>query len=77
VLGGTAKEVKVERNLGPADNLRDNLDNVELSAVSLSESLAGEKIDIHALFGLQECERACRTSATAVTIAVISYFHSQ
>lgn len=60
VIGGTAKESKRSRNLPEKANLRDNLTDTELLAISLAESLACDKIEGEGLNGNYKCAMASK-----------------
>ena len=66
LLGGSAKEVKLERGLVKKDNLRDNLSLSELTEVMFAESLAERKIKQDNLQGFIPCKDASADSAKAV-----------
>lgn len=66
ILGGTMKQVKQSRGLTKKDNLRDTLDEFELSQVMFAESLAKRKIEKDDLQGYQQCESAAFESAKKV-----------
>ncbi len=73
LLGGTAKEVKLSRDLPAKSNLRDNMTAVELASVALGETLAEERIDGQDLYGARQCAGACSESGYAVANAVIEF----
>lgn len=66
ILGGTTKIVKLERGLAQKVNLRDKLDEFELTQVMFAESLAERKIKSKSLQGLTQCEDAAFQSAKKV-----------
>lgn len=70
VLGGEAKEVKLERKVPAKANLRDSLDDVENAAVTLAEALARKKMRINDLQGFKECRDACTESGNQVKKAL-------
>lgn len=43
LLGGTVKELKAQKGLKPSDSRRDNLNDVSLAAINLSELVAAKK----------------------------------
>jgi len=69
VLGCTAKEALIQRDLPKSANLRDHLEVCDLAAVALSEASAEELIAELELFGQSECENACRATAGAIARA--------
>lgn len=66
LLGGSAKEIKLEKGLTKKDSLRDNLSLSELSEVMFAESLAERKIKKDNLRGFVPCRDASSDSARAV-----------
>ena len=70
VLGGEAKEIKLERKVPAKDNLRDSLDDVENAAITLAEALARKKMRIDDLQGFRECRNACSESGEKVKKAL-------
>ena len=70
ILGGTKAEVKASRNLPAKANLRDNLDQVELAAVMLSEALASERIEKNESEGNMQCAKQSMIAATNVSKAI-------
>ena len=70
ILGGTKKEIAMQRNIPSKAPFRDNLDCVELSAVMLSEALATERIDNNNAQGNNECTNHSKIAATHVSRAV-------
>lgn len=70
VLGGTAREVKINRGLKPKANLRDSCTKLELSALNFAESLATHEIEELNLNGVGECKPACEESGETVATAL-------
>jgi len=66
ILGGSTQVVKSERGLAKQDNLRDNIDEFELTQVMFAESLAERKIKKEQLQGVDQCESAAAESARKV-----------
>ena len=66
ILGGTTKSVKLERGLALRVNLRDELDEFELTQVMFAESLTERKIKTRNLQGFNQCEDAASQSARRV-----------
>jgi hypothetical protein len=60
------KQVKESRGLTKNDNLRDTLDEFELSQVMFAESLAKRNIEKRDLQGYQQCESESLESAKRV-----------
>jgi prophage antirepressor-like protein len=69
VLGGTAANVRKERQLPAKGNLRDNLSLKEILQISLSEVVAQEKIEDENRQGLSQCFNACKEAGTAIAAA--------
>jgi hypothetical protein len=70
VLGGEAKEVKLERKVPAKSNLRDSLDDVENAAITLAEALARKKMRTDDLHGFKECRDVCTESGEKVKKAL-------
>ena len=70
LLGGSTKEVLLERSLPASANLRDHLDARELAAIALCEASAEEAIEEHDLRGIEQCHSACLVSAEIIATAV-------
>jgi hypothetical protein len=70
VLGGEAKEVKLERKVPAKGNLRDSLDDVENAAITLAETLARKKMRADDLHGFKECRDVCTESGEKVKKAL-------
>jgi hypothetical protein len=70
VLGGEAKEIKLERKVPAKGSLRDSLDDVENAAITLAEALARKKMRIDDLQGFKECRNACSESGEKVKKAL-------
>lgn len=66
ILGGTAKEVKVQRGLTKSTALRDNLSTLELAALNLAEVLADKQITETNAQGFKPCKTICTESANKV-----------
>lgn len=70
LFGGTARQLKRQRGLRTRDNLRDDFNLVEISAVFLSEALADRQIREESLFGLTECRDACFYQSESVSMVI-------
>lgn len=66
LLGGTAKELKIQKGLSANTNLRDNIDTDELVAVMFSEVVAKRRITTKDAQGNKECTEECHQAGTAV-----------
>lgn len=66
LLGGTKSEIVTQRGLSKKSNLRDDLDEFELTQVMFAESLAERKIRKQNLQGVSQCESADLDSARKV-----------
>lgn len=70
LLGGTAARVKMQMQLTPKANLRDNLSTHDLMRVKFAESMASDKIEADDLRGNDHCNTACRVAGEAVATAL-------
>lgn len=75
IIGDPAFRVRIRRKLPPKVNLRDHLDLKELTAVTLAEALAAERIEDEMLLGNDACREA--TAACARDIAKVISRHSK
>ena len=66
ILGGSTQVVKSERGLAKKANLRDEIDEFELTQVMFAEALAERKIKKEQLDGFIQCESAAAESARKV-----------
>ena len=66
LLGGTAKEVKEERGLAPSANLKDSMEELELSAVMLAENYALHSIKKGNIQGFPGCRDASTDAGNRV-----------
>lgn len=66
LLGGTAKEVKQQRGLTKRQPLRNELSQVELSALNLAEAIASERIEKEERQGFNQCRDACSDAGDRV-----------
>lgn len=71
LYGGNTALIRAKKGIDKNANIRDNMDEIELACVSLSEMLATKAITDHGMNGAKECERACLISAKAVAKSVI------
>lgn len=69
LLGGTASEVRKNRQLPVKANLRDNLSMKEVLQVALSEVMAQEKIETENRQGFPLCFIACQIASVSVANA--------
>ena len=65
-----AKELKRQRGLAKAENLRDAMTTKELSFLMAAESLASERIEETESRGASECQVSTRTSASFIREAI-------
>jgi hypothetical protein len=65
LLGGTAKEVRKERNI-VTQNLRDSLDEEELAEIELAQIRAKKKIMKDEVRGNAKCARICFDTSTRI-----------
>ena len=70
ILGGTANEIKDQRNLPVKANIRDSLSTLELSAVSFAEDLAIRDMRNTNAIGFSECHQVTRDAAQKVRKAM-------
>lgn len=70
ILGGTAKQVKVRRQLPDKANLRDSLSLSELAYLAASEALAVERMEDEDSQGFVECQSATIKSAGVIGGAI-------
>lgn len=66
LLGGTAKELKMQRGLAASENLRDQLSPLELAAIFFAEAKADAVIQAENRQGNGACESACREASQQV-----------
>lgn len=72
ILGCTAKEAKIARNLPARARLRDHLDPLKLTALRFAEMMAEKKIEDGAAHGNEECRKHCDQAGRAVRDAMAS-----
>lgn len=70
LFGESARQLKRQRGLRVRDNLRDDMDLVEISAVFLSEALADRQIRDKDLFGVRQCSSSCREQGRRVSSVI-------
>ena len=75
IIGDRAWKIRYRRNLPPKANVRDHLDNIELSAVALSEALAARAIEHSMVVGNAACTDV--TAQCARDIAQVISRHNQ
>lgn len=71
LFGGSTEVIRHKKGLENNQKVRDNMSDVELTAVKLSELLARDNIEANNLKGNGECELACRHSSKSVANAII------
>lgn len=71
LYGGTTAVVRMKKNLTAKDNIRDNMNPLELASTRLSELLALNTIQANALNGNAQCEMACTQAAQSVANAIM------
>lgn len=62
ILGGNAKEIRIEKGLKKNENIRDSISIVELGAIMYAEILATDKIKRENKQGNNQCAIACLKS---------------
>lgn len=70
LLGGTAKELKIQRKLKPKDSLRDNMTLSELAYTMASEALAVERIEYQDAKGYLGCKTETRLASLSIRTAI-------
>ena len=70
ILGGTASEVKKQRNLPVKANIRDSMSTLELSAVSFAEDLAIRDMRATNAQGFNQCHKVTQDAAQRVRKAM-------
>lgn len=71
LYGGTTAVVRQKKNLSAKDNIRDNMNALELASTRLSELLALNTIQVNNLNGNGQCEMACTQAAKSVANAIM------
>lgn len=77
LFGGTSAVVREKKGLSPKDNIRDNLSQVELAAIALSEALAMENIETKNVRGNAKCELETNYATKSVARAIIENRNQQ
>ena len=70
LLGGTAKEIKAQRNLPAKANLRENLNTLDLVSVMFAEELATRDMRAENTTGYPECKSVTERAARKVKKAL-------
>ena len=70
ILGGTASEIKSQRNLPAKANIRDSMSTLELSALSFAEDLAIRDMKDTGAHGFDECYQVTSDAAKKVRKAM-------
>ncbi|MCE7039183.1 KilA-N domain-containing protein [Dyadobacter sp. CY312] len=71
LYGGTSNVVREKKGLTEKDNIRDNLSDIELTAIDLAEMLATENIKKNNLRGNAQCELAATKAGQSVASAIL------
>lgn len=71
LYGGGASLVRARKNLPDTAKIRDNMSEIELSAVEFAESLSKHNIEIKRASGSAECEIECANSSKIVAAAIV------
>lgn len=71
LYGGGAGLVRAKKNLPDSVNVRDNMSEIELSAVEFAESLSKHNIELKKVFGEKRCEAECKNSSNIVARAIV------
>ena len=77
LFGGTSAVVREKKGLSPKDNIRDNLSQVELAAIALSEALAMENIETKNVRGNARCELETNYATKSVARAILENRNQQ
>lgn len=67
IVGGTAKEIRLQRNIPVRQNIRDAIDSFELTGLMFGEELAKRKIETKNLRGFKQCNNATKEAAQKVS----------
>lgn len=70
ILGGTAKDIKTQRNLPAKQSLRDGMTRAELAAVQLAEIIASERMDKESSHGFDQCKTVAERTSKAIANAI-------
>ncbi len=70
LLGGTAKDLKISRKLGPKANLRDHMTLSEIAFTMASEALASERIEDQGAQGYGACRDETKLAAMSIKGAI-------
>jgi hypothetical protein len=70
ILGGTAKEIKEQRNIPVKTSLREGMSRSELAAVQLAEIIASERMDKANSQGFDECKAVAEKTSKAISQAI-------
>lgn len=70
ILGGTAKEIKEQRNLPAKRSLREGMSRAELAAVQLAEIVASDRMDKESAHGFKQCKSVAEKTSKAIATAI-------
>ena len=70
LLGGTANQVRKERNLHKKANLRNHMSTFELASTMMAEALATERIEDTNAEGFRECRDETKQASQAISGAI-------
>lgn len=71
LYGGGASLVRAKKNLPDTAKVRDNMSEIELSAVEFAESLSKHNIETKKVYGEKGCEAECENSSKIVARAIV------
>lgn len=71
LYGGGAGLVRYRKNLPDTARVRDNMSEIELSAVEFAESLSKHNIETKRVYGERNCEAECENSSKIVARAIV------
>lgn len=70
ILGGTAKDIKAQRNLPAKRSLREGMSRAELAAVQLAEIVASDRMDKESAHGFKQCKSVAEKTSKAIATAI-------
>lgn len=70
ILGGTAKDVKIQRNLPAKQSLREGMSRTELAAVQLAEIVASDRMGKESANGFKQCRDISQSTSMRISEAI-------
>lgn len=70
ILGGTAKDVKTQRNLPVKQSLREGMSRAELAAVQLAEIVASDRMSKESANGFKQCRDISQSTSMRISEAI-------